>query len=145
MNGQRGQLSTLIGRTLLGLAATAVTAVLLAPTVAASPMGDAEDAMMAAWEKAGGDTSTLGVRKGDVYPIGDGFALDFAGGKMFFTPATGAKYLYGPLLDKYESLGGAADSDLGFPDHQRGARPCRTRQSREHVLRGRQPGDFLDA
>ncbi len=115
MNGQRGQLSTLIGRTLLGLAATAVTAVLLAPTVAASPMGDAEDAMMAAWEKAGGDTSTLGVRKGDVYPIGDGFALDFAGGKMFFTPATGAKYLYGPLLDKYESLGGAADSDLGFP------------------------------
>lgn len=48
MNGQRGQLSTLIGRTLLGLAATAVTAVLLAPTVAASPMGDAEDAMMAA-------------------------------------------------------------------------------------------------
>ncbi|WP_252262073.1 hypothetical protein, partial [Mycobacterium tuberculosis] len=27
MNGQRGQLSTLIGRTLLGLAATAVTAV----------------------------------------------------------------------------------------------------------------------
>lgn len=115
MNGQRGQLSTLIGRTLLGLAATAVTAVLLAPTVAASPMGDAEDAMMAAWEKAGGDTSTLGVRKGDVYPIGDGFALDFAGGKMFFTPATGAKYLYGPLLDKYESLGGAADRDLGFP------------------------------
>lgn len=115
MNGQRGQLSTLIGRTLLGLAATAVTAVLLAPTVAASPMGDAEDAMMAAWEKAGGDTSTLGVRKGDVYPIGDGFALDFAGGKMFFTPATGAKYLCGPLLDKYESLGGAADSDLGFP------------------------------
>ncbi|EFD14422.1 alanine and glycine rich transmembrane protein [Mycobacterium tuberculosis GM 1503] len=115
MNGQRGQLSTLIGRTLLGLAATAVTAVLLAPTVAASPMGDAEDAMMAAWEKAGGDTSTLGVRKGDVYPIGDGFALDFAGGKMFFTPATGAKYLYGPLLDKYESLGGAADSDLGLP------------------------------
>lgn len=115
MNGQRGQLSTLIGRTLLGLAATAVTAVLLAPTVAASPMGDAEDAMMAAWEKAGGDTSTLGVRKGDVYPIGDGFALDFAGGKMFFTPATGAKYLYGPLLDKYESLGGAVDSDLGFP------------------------------
>lgn len=83
MNGQRGQLSTLIGRTLLGLAATAVTAVLLAPTVAASPMGDAEDAMMAAWEKAGGDTSTLGVRKGDVYPIGDRFALDFAGGKVF--------------------------------------------------------------
>ncbi|ORA25432.1 hypothetical protein BST12_02700 [Mycobacterium angelicum] len=71
--------------------------------------------MMAAWEKAGGDTSTLGARKGDVYPVADGFALDFDGGKMFFTPATGAKYMYGPILDKYESLGGPGGSDLGFP------------------------------
>ncbi|OSC42219.1 LGFP repeat-containing protein [Mycobacterium decipiens] len=115
MNGQRGQLSKLIGHAVLSLAATAVAAVLLAPTVAASPIGEAEDAMMAAWDKAGGDASTLGARRGDVYPIGDGFALDFDGGKMYFTPATGARYIYGPILDKYESLGGPADSDLGFP------------------------------
>ncbi len=70
---------------------------------------------MAAWDKAGGDTSPLGARKGDVYPVGDGFALDFDGGKMFFTPATGAKFAYGPVLDKYEQLGGPAGSDLGFP------------------------------
>lgn len=115
MNGQRGQLSRLFGRVLLSLAATAVAAALLAPTAAASPIGDAETAMMAAWEKAGGDTSTLGARKGDVYPVGDGFALDFDGGKMFYTTDTGAKYLYGPILAKYEALGGPVDSDLGFP------------------------------
>ncbi len=115
MNGQRGQLGKLVGRALVSLATTVVAAALLAPTVAASPIGDAEAAIMAAWEKAGGDTSVLGARKGDVYPVGDGFALDFDGGKMFYTTDTGAKYVYGPMLDKYESLGGPAGSDLGFP------------------------------
>jgi uncharacterized protein with LGFP repeats len=71
---------------------------------------------MAAWEKAGGDASPLGARKGDVYPVGDGFALDFDGGKMFFTTDTGAKFVYGPILDKYEMLGGPVNSDLGFPN-----------------------------
>ncbi|OBK21696.1 hypothetical protein A5634_09780 [Mycobacterium asiaticum] len=123
MNGQRGHVSKLVGRAWVGLAAIALaagltlglTTALLAPAASASPIGDAEAAMMAAWEKAGGDTSTLGARKGDVYPIGDGFALDFDGGKMYFTPATGAKFMFGPILDKYESLGGPANSDLGFP------------------------------
>ncbi|WP_139825503.1 LGFP repeat-containing protein [Mycobacterium conspicuum] len=115
MNGQRGQLRKLVGRVLVSLVTTAVAAALLAPTVAASPIGDAEAAMMAAWDKAGGPTSPLGARKGDVYPVGDGFALDFDGGKMFYTADTGAKYMYGPILDKYESLGGAASSDLGWP------------------------------
>ncbi|WP_082982882.1 LGFP repeat-containing protein, partial [Mycobacterium sp. 1423905.2] len=115
MSGQRGQLSRLVGRALVSLAATAVLAVFAAPTVVASPIGDAEAAMMAAWEKAGGDTSTLGARKGDVYPVGDGFALDFDAGRMYFTPATGAKYMYGPILDKYQALGGPDGSDLGFP------------------------------
>ncbi|WP_406816251.1 LGFP repeat-containing protein [Mycobacterium sp. M23085] len=105
----------LIGSALVSLTTTALAAVLLAPSAVASPIGDAEAAMMAAWDKAGGDTSPLGARKGDVYPVGDGFALDFDGGKMFFTPATGAKFAYGPVLDKYEQLGGPAGSDLGFP------------------------------
>ena len=60
-------------------------------------------------------SSPLGARKGDVYPVGDGFALDFDGGKMFYTTATGAKFAFGPILDKYESLGGPGGSDLGFP------------------------------
>ncbi len=105
----------LVGSALVSLTATAIAAALLAPPAAASPIGDAEAAMMAAWEKAGGDGSPLGPRKGDVYPAGDGFALDFDGGKMFFTPATGAKFVYGPILDKYEMLGGPVGSDLGFP------------------------------
>ncbi|OBH89663.1 LGFP repeat-containing protein [Mycobacterium sp. E2733] len=105
----------LVGSALVTLTATAIAAALLAPPASASPIGDAEAAMMAAWEKAGGDGSPLGARKGDVYPAGDGFALDFDGGKMFFTPATGAKFVYGPILDKYEMLGGPAGSDLGFP------------------------------
>jgi uncharacterized protein with LGFP repeats len=106
----------LIGRALVSLTTTALAAaLLLAPVATASPIGDAEAAMMAAWDKAGGATSPLGARKGDVYPVGDGFVLDFDGGKMFFTPDTGAKFAYGPVLDKYESLGGPAGSDLGFP------------------------------
>lgn len=115
MNGQRGHMRRLVGSALVALTAIATTATLLAPSAAASPIGDAEAAMMAAWEKAGGDGSPLGPRKGDVYPAGDGFELNFDGGKMFFTPATGAKFVYGPILDKYEMLGGPAGSDLGFP------------------------------
>lgn len=115
MNGQRGHMRRLVGSALVTLTAFATAAALLAPSAAASPIGDAEAAMMAAWEKAGGDGSPLGPRKGDVYPAGDGFELDFDGGKMFFTPATGAKFVYGPILDKYEMLGGPAGSDLGFP------------------------------
>ena len=105
----------LVGRALVSLATAVVAAALLAPAALASPIGDAEAAIMAAWEKAGGDTSPLGARKGDVYPVADGFALDFDSGKMYYTTATGAKYAYGPVLDKYQSLGGPAGSDLGFP------------------------------
>jgi len=105
----------LVGSTLVSLAATAIAAVLLAPAAAATPASDADDAITAAWEKAGGDTSTLGAKVGDVYPVGDGFGQDFDGGKMFYTEGTGAHFLYGPILEKYESLGGPGGSDLGFP------------------------------
>jgi uncharacterized protein with LGFP repeats len=106
---------SLVARALVSVATTVVAAAFLAPAASASPIGDAETAMMAAWEKAGGGNSPLGARKGDVYPVGDGFVLDFDGGKMFYTTDTGAKYVYGPILDKYESFGGPAGSDLGFP------------------------------
>jgi uncharacterized protein with LGFP repeats len=88
--------------------------VLVVPTAVASPESDANAAITAAWE-GGGDKSKLGAKRGDIYPVGEGFAQDFAGGKVFFTPATGAKAMYGVLLEKYESLGGPAGSDLGFP------------------------------
>ena len=50
-----------------------------------------------------------------------GFGQNFAGGKIFFTPATGAHIMTGAILEKYESLGGPADSDLGFPTIDEGA------------------------
>jgi uncharacterized protein with LGFP repeats len=113
--GQGGQVRRLVARALVSLTTAMVATALLAPAALASPIGDAEAAIMAAWDKAGGETSPLGARKGDVYPVADGFALAFDSGKMFYTTATGAKYAYGPVLDKYESLGGPAGSDLGFP------------------------------
>lgn len=102
----------------LGVAATValVGPVLSGQTAVATPESDAQDAITAAWQAAGGDASPLGATKGDAYPIGAGFAQDFVGGKMFFTPGTGARALYGAILEKYESLGGAATSDLGFPN-----------------------------
>ena len=39
-------------------------------------------------------------------PIGGGFGQNYAGGKIFFTPDTGAHIMAGAILEKYESLGG---------------------------------------
>ena len=99
----------------LGVFATAAAALLWAPGAIADPQSDASDAINQAWQAAGGDTSSVGTKDGDVYAVGDGFAQNFSGGKIFFTPATGAHLLTGAILDKYTALGGPADSDLGFP------------------------------
>ena len=57
----------------------------------------------------------LGAAKGPPYPIGkDGLGQNFAGGKIFYTPATGANVVTGQVLAKYESVGGP-EGDLGFP------------------------------
>jgi uncharacterized protein with LGFP repeats len=88
---------------------------LLAPVATASPLGEADDAITAAWKDAGADNSDLGAKQGECYVAGQGFAQDFVRGKMFFTPATGPRSMTGAILDKYEALGGPAASDLGFP------------------------------
>lgn len=116
MTGRRGRLGGMATRALLSVVTAAAAVALALPTAGASPETDANDAITAAWEAAGGDTSALGAPRGDVYPAGGGFARDYTGGKMFFTPETGARALYGAILDKYESLGGPANSDLGFPN-----------------------------
>jgi uncharacterized protein with LGFP repeats len=95
--------------------ALGVCTALLAPVAAASPLGEADDAMTAAWKAAGGDNSDLGAKQGEAYAAGAGFAQDFVHGKMFFTPATGPRSMMGAILDKYEALGGPVASDLGFP------------------------------
>lgn len=115
MTGLRARLGRAAGRMTLGVITMAAAAALMAPPVFATPDSEAADAIDQAWQAAGGDDSSLGAKDGDVYPIGDGYAQNFSGGKMFFTPATGAHLLYGAVLDKYTELGGPADSDLGFP------------------------------
>ena len=116
MAGQQGR-GTIVARAALGLVALAIglSTALLEPVAVASPLGEADDAITAAWKAAGGDTSDLGAKQGECYVAGPGFAQDFVHGKMFFTPATGARAMSGAVLDKYEALGGPAASDLGFP------------------------------
>ena len=108
-------LSRMVGRLALGVAVAAAAAGLVVPKALASPESDAADAITNAWNAAGGAGSVVGAQDGEVYQVGAGYAQKFSGGKIFFTPETGARLLYGAVLDKYESLGGPADSDLGFP------------------------------
>ena len=102
-------------RVALGMAATAAAAVLVAPLAIATPESDAADAINAAWGAAGGSDSAVGSQDGDVYQVGNGYGQKFTDGKIFFSSDAGAHLIYGAILDKYESLGGPADSDLGFP------------------------------
>lgn len=124
MTRQWNLFGKLVNRTALGLMAAGAmvaAAALYTPIAQASPQSDATDAINAAWDAAGGDTSQLGPRDGDVYAVGAGFGQNFAGGAIFFSPATGAKAMFGAILDKYRALGGPADSDLGFPTIDEGA------------------------
>ncbi|TFV55635.1 hypothetical protein E4P42_21955 [Mycobacterium sp. PS03-16] len=115
MSGRRPLLHTALARVTAGLAVGLLSGLLLAPVAVADPTSEANDAITAAYDASGGPGGPLGVREGGVYPAGDGFAQNFAAGRMFFTPATGAHWMQGAILEKYESLGGPADSDLGFP------------------------------
>ncbi len=118
-------LHTLLGRatrrSCVAMMAVAVVALApLAPMASATPEGDADAAITQAWEADGGDAGSLGPKEGDVYSVGGGFGQDFAGGKIYFTPDTGAHIMQGAILDKYLALGGPADGDLGFPDIDEG-------------------------
>jgi uncharacterized protein with LGFP repeats len=119
VRGQHGRSNSAVRHAVLALLTLAgclgLCTALLAPVALASPLGEADDAITAAWKSAGGDNSDLGPKQGECYAAGDGFAQDFVHGKMFFTPATGPRSMMGAVLDKYEALGGPAASDLGFP------------------------------
>jgi uncharacterized protein with LGFP repeats len=120
MRGQGILRNTVIGRVAIVLLAAAAL-ILLAPAAAATPESDADAAITTAWDANGGATGPLGPKDGGVYPVAEGFGQNFAGGKIFFTPATGAHIMTGAILEKYESLGGPANSDLGFPTIDEGA------------------------
>nr|WP_128111858.1 LGFP repeat-containing protein [Mycolicibacterium brumae] len=77
--------------------------------------GDATTAINTAYRTAGGAEGPLGAREGEQYAVGDdGVAQNFAGGKIFYTPGTGARALTGAVLERYESAGGPT-GELGFP------------------------------
>ena len=133
MTRQRSRLSRIAGRLAVGLVSAGLFAsVLMAPPAVATPESDADAAITAAWETGGGETGPLGPKDGGVYPAGDGFGQNFASGKIFFTPDTGAHIVSGAILEKYESLGGPADSDLGFPTIDEG--PGRAANSRNSTF-----------
>jgi uncharacterized protein with LGFP repeats len=115
MTGLRTRLGKMIGRAGVGVGAAMAAALLVAPLAAATPEGDADAAITQAWDAGGGPTGPLGIKDGGVYGVGTGFGQNFAGGKIFFTPDTGAHAMRGAILDEYQSLGGPADGDLGFP------------------------------
>ncbi|MDR3662363.1 MAG: hypothetical protein P4L86_18615 [Mycobacterium sp.] len=121
MTGLRTRAGRAIGRSSVGALSLAV-ALLMAPTAAATPDSDAaETAISHAWDTNGGDGGVLGAKDGDVYQVADGYAQNFAGGKIYFTANAGAHPIYGAILDKYQALGGPTDSDLGFPTIDEGA------------------------
>ncbi len=125
MRTQRGRTqrsaTRLIGRIALGLVVAVAALALVAPGAGATPESDAGAAIDETWSAAGGDGSPLGAPTGDVYAVGPGFGQDFAGGAIYFAPETGARIMYGAILDKYRALGGPADSDLGFPNIDEGS------------------------
>ncbi|MGK2881140.1 MAG: LGFP repeat-containing protein [Mycobacterium sp.] len=123
MRQQRRVPGGVIARAILVLLASAAAVVMLAAPASATPETDAADAINAAFTANGGTGGTLGAEEGDVYPVGTGFARNYAGGRILFTPATGARVMGGAILAKYDELGGAGDGDLGFPtaDEQAGA------------------------
>lgn len=102
-------------RLALGVAVTATAAALVSPHAFASPESDAAGAITAAWEAAGGSDSPVGGQDGEVYEVGAGYGQKFTDGQIFYTADTGAHLIYGEVLNKYQSLGGPGESDLGFP------------------------------
>src|SRR6185437_9092719 len=52
---------------LMALTAGLTFIALQTPVANASPIGDADNAITAAWKEAGGDTSDLGAKQGDCY------------------------------------------------------------------------------
>lgn len=111
----RNRLGVGSGQKLGAVVMAVVLAAFMAATANAAPEDDASIAITQAWEAAGGVDSSVGAPDGGVYPVGRGYGQNFTGGKIFYTPDTGAHLIGGAVLEKYEALGGPADSDVGFP------------------------------
>ncbi|MGH3331907.1 MAG: SpoIID/LytB domain-containing protein, partial [Nocardioidaceae bacterium] len=66
------------------------------------------------WASIGGSKSPLGDARTGEYAVERGSAQRFDNGKIFYSPRTGARELYGPILRSYQRYGGPS-SALGLP------------------------------
>jgi len=76
--------------------------------------GSAPDKIVEHYTALGGSASSLGNPVGSEYPIAGGWAQDYDQGTIYYSPATGAWAVSGPILDHYRNLGGPGGA-LGFP------------------------------
>ena len=70
--------------------------------------------IMTRWTRIGGSKSQLGNVRGGEFAVASGAAQRFQRGRIFYSPTTGARELYGPILSAYNKIGGPT-SALGFP------------------------------
>lgn len=66
------------------------------------------------WTRIGGTSSRLGGVESREYRVTNGAAQTFDRGRIYYSPRTGARELYGAILATYRRLGGPG-SDLGLP------------------------------
>ncbi|HTY28417.1 MAG TPA: hypothetical protein VMD51_09760, partial [Mycobacterium sp.] len=99
----------------LGAAVLAASGMLSCPPLAsATPSAEANEAINARYNTFGGTASLLGAPVADAVDVPGGAERDYQGGAIFYSPKTGAKIMYGAILDRYKSLGGPG-GELGFP------------------------------
>ncbi|WP_216900683.1 LGFP repeat-containing protein [Nocardia alni] len=99
------------GIVFLGLVSAGV---LVAVPASADPSSAANDAINAHYAQFGGAGSLLGGPTGGATDIAGGAERNYQGGAIFYSSATGAKTMYGDILQRYRALGGP-DGSLGFP------------------------------
>ena len=85
-----------------------------APAAVATPSADAVAAIDAKYTTFGGAGSLLGTPIAAAIDVGAGAERDYSGGVIYYSKDSGAKVMYGAILDRYKALGGPT-GDLGFP------------------------------
>jgi len=130
-----------MAHTLIRLAASCLAAASLlvgAPIASADPLSAAVDAIDAHYEMLGGAQSRLGAPITDTFEVAAGAERDYQGGAIFYSEQTGAKALYGPVLGRYQALGGP-NGQLGFPASDE----ADAGNGVAHVVNGVESGNFI--
>ncbi|MGZ4428875.1 MAG: SpoIID/LytB domain-containing protein [Nocardioidaceae bacterium] len=70
--------------------------------------------IIARWDNLGGSKSVLGGVRTAEYAVANGSQQQFAKGRIYYSRATGAHELYGPILSSYRAVHGPK-SALAFP------------------------------